>query len=96
MADRFPDKLGDRMIKQLLSSVIAKYLDLSVSRRSIICLSLCFGKQLICSPSAFKSRHAERPIIVHYVGLNKDVIKSLCLKNARQSSMVQYTSFPHF
>ena len=28
------------MIKQLLNSVIAKYLDLSVSRRSIICLSL--------------------------------------------------------
>ena len=33
-------KLGDRMIKQLLNSVIAKYRDLSVSRRSIICLSL--------------------------------------------------------
>jgi len=28
------------MIKQLLNSVIAKYCDLSVSRRSIICLSL--------------------------------------------------------
>ena len=28
------------MIKQLLNSVIAKYRDLSVSRRSIICLSL--------------------------------------------------------
>ena len=34
------NKLGDRMIKQLLNSVIAKYRDLSVSRRSIICLSL--------------------------------------------------------
>ena len=33
-------KLSDRMIKQLLNSVIAKYRDLSVSRRSIICLSL--------------------------------------------------------
>ena len=33
------------MIKQLLNSVIAKYRDLSVSRRSIICLSL-----VICSP----------------------------------------------
>ena len=32
--------LGDRMIKQLLNSVITKYHDLSVSRRSIICLSL--------------------------------------------------------
>ena len=51
MADRFPDlpgsdkcenKLGDRMTKQLLNSAIAKYRDLSVSRRSII--------KLICSP----------------------------------------------
>ena len=42
MADRFPElpgsenKLGDRMIK----SVITKYHDLAVCRRSIICLSL--------------------------------------------------------
>ena len=47
MADRFPgqaesdltylidQKNGDRMIKQLLNSVIAKYRDLSVSRSSI-------------------------------------------------------------
>ena len=47
MADRFPlrryslkNKLGDRMIEQLVNSVIAKYRDFSVSRRSIICLSL--------------------------------------------------------
>ena len=47
MADRFASRryslkniLGDRMIKQLLNSVIAKYRDLPVSRRSIICLSL--------------------------------------------------------
>ena len=33
-------KNGDRMIKQLLNSVIAKYRDLSVASRSIICLSL--------------------------------------------------------
>ena len=46
MADRFAsrryslkNKLGGRMIEQLLNSVIAKYRDLSVSRRSIICLS---------------------------------------------------------
>ena len=51
MVDGFPEqaesdltylveqKNGDRMIKQLLNSVIAKYRDLSVSRRSIICLS---------------------------------------------------------
>jgi len=54
MADLFPEqaesdltysvdqKNGDRMIKQLLNSVIAKYRDLSVSRRSIICLGLQF------------------------------------------------------
>ena len=38
---RFPRifKLGDWMIKQSLNSVIAKYCDLSVSCRSIICLS---------------------------------------------------------
>ena len=34
------NKLGDRMIKQLLNSVIAKYRDLSLSHHSIICLSL--------------------------------------------------------
>ena len=41
---RFPEmfiknKFGDRMIKQLLNSVIAKYSDLSVASRSIICRS---------------------------------------------------------
>ena len=47
MADHFAsrryslkNKLGDRIIKLLLNSVIAKYRDLSGSRRSIICLSL--------------------------------------------------------
>ena len=49
MADRFPEqaesdltylvdqKKGDRMIRQLLNSAIAKYRDLSVASRSIIC-----------------------------------------------------------
>ena len=47
MADRFAsrgyslkNKLSDQMIKQLLNLVIAKYCDLSLSRHSIICLSL--------------------------------------------------------
>ena len=52
MADRFAsrgyplkkNKLGDRMIKQLLNSAITKYRYLSVSRRSIICLSLRLRK----------------------------------------------------
>ena len=34
------NKLGERMIKQLLNSVSAKYCDLPVLRTSIICLSL--------------------------------------------------------
>ena len=49
MEDRFPEqaesdltclvdeKNGDRMIEQLLNLVIAKYRDLSLSRRSVIC-----------------------------------------------------------
>ena len=61
MADRFTEqaesdltylvdqKNGDRMIKQLLNSIIAKYRDLSVSRRSIICRRL---RQIIDLPSA--------------------------------------------
>ena len=34
---KIENKLGDRMINQLLNSVIAKYRDLSVASRSIIC-----------------------------------------------------------
>ena len=68
MADHFAsrgyslkNKLGDRMIKQLLNSVIAKYRDLSVSRRSIICRS-----RIIDLLATNKSRYFAqlRPIIV--------------------------------
>ena len=61
------NKLGDRMIKQLLNSVIAKYRDLSVSRRSIICLSLRL-RQIIDLLATDKSRYfaQPRPIIVNY------------------------------
>ena len=48
-------KLGDRMIKQLLNSVIEKYRDLSVSRRSIICLSFRL-RQIIDLLATDKSR----------------------------------------
>ena len=49
-------KNGDRMIKQLLNSVIAKYCDLSVSRRSIICLRVLLRK-IIDLLATDKSRH---------------------------------------
>ena len=74
MADRFAsrgyslkNKLGDRMIKQLLNSVIAKYCYLSVSRRSIICLSLPL-RQIINLLTTDKSRYfaQPRPIIANY------------------------------
>ena len=79
MADRFPEHLesdltslvdqknGDRMITQLLISVIAKYRDLSVSRRSIICLSLRL-RQIIDLLATEKSRSFAQPrsIIVNY------------------------------
>ena len=57
--------LSDRMIKQLLNTVIAKYRDLSVSRRSIICLSLRL-RQIIDLLATDKSRYfaQPRPIIV--------------------------------
>ena len=59
------NKPGDRMIKQLLNSVIAKYRDLSVSRSSNICLSLRF-RQIIDLLATDKLRYfaQPRPIIV--------------------------------
>ena len=64
------NKLRDRMIKQLLNSVIAKYRDLSVSRRSIICLSLRL-RQIIDLLATDKSRYfaQPRPIIAKYWGV---------------------------
>ena len=63
MADRFAsrrysikNKLGDRMLKLLLNSVIAKYRDLSVSRRSIIDLLATDKSQYFAQP---------RPVIVN-------------------------------
>ena len=61
-------KIGDRMIRQWLNSVIAKYRDLAVSRRSIICLSLQL-RQTIDLLATDKSRYfaQPRPIIVNFV-----------------------------
>ena len=55
------------MIKQLLNSGIAKYRDLPVSRRSIICLSLRL-RQIIDRLANDKTRYfaQPRPIIVNY------------------------------
>ena len=54
------------MIKQLLNSVITKYHDLSVSRRSIIYLSLRL-RQIIYLLATDKSQYFAQPslIIVH-------------------------------
>ena len=54
------------MINQLLNSIIAKYRDLSMSRRSIICLSLRL-RQIIDLLATDKSRYfaQPRPIIVN-------------------------------
>ena len=67
------NKLGDRMIKQLLNSVIAKHRDLLVSRTSII---------WICSPCTDKSRYfaQPRPIIVNCL------VKHIKEKNSPKSS----------
>ena len=66
------------MIKQLLNSVIAKYRDLSVSRRSIICLSLRL-RQIIDLLATDKSRYfaQPRPIIVNYFSHNIPIFLSL-------------------
>ena len=55
------------MIKQLLNSVITKYRDLSVSRRSIMCLSRRL-RQIIDLLATDKSRNfaQPRPIIANY------------------------------
>ena len=59
------------MIKQLLNSAIAKYRDLSVARRSIICLCL-WHRQIIHLLATDKSRYfaQSRPIIVYYFTLS--------------------------
>ena len=54
------NKLSHRMIKLLLNSVIAKYRNLSASRRSIICLSLRL-RQIIDLLATDKSRYFAQP-----------------------------------
>ena len=81
MADGFPEqsecdltslvdqKNGDQMMKQLLlNSVIAKYHDLSVSRRSVICLSLQPQQIIFDLLATDKSQYFAQPhsIIINY------------------------------
>ena len=56
------------MIKQLLNSVIAKYRDLTVARKSITCLCLR-NRKIIDLLATDKSRYfaQPRPIIVYYL-----------------------------
>ena len=67
------------MIKQLLNSAIAKYRDLSVARRSIICLCLRH-RQIIDLLATDKSRYfaQSRVIIVYYSTPNKAFDFSHC------------------
>ena len=66
---KYENKLSDRMMKLLLNSVIAKYHDLSVSRRSIICLGLRLRQIIdLFELTTDNSRYfaQPRPIIVNY------------------------------
>jgi hypothetical protein len=62
------------MIKQLLNSVLAKYRDLSVARRSIICLCLRY-RQIIDLLATDKSRYFAQPhpIIDKYLFENSNL-----------------------
>ena len=61
------------MIKQLLNSVIAKYRDLSVYRRSIICLSLRI-RQITLLLATEKSRYFGQPRPIIVISINTQVI----------------------
>ena len=68
------NKLVDRMIKELLNLVIAKYCDLSVASRSTICLSLRI-QQIIDLLATDKSQYIAqpRPIIM------QDALRADCV-----------------
>ena len=83
------------MIKRLLNSVSAKYRDLSVSRRSIICLSLRLW-QIIDLLATDKSRYfaQPRPINVNYllIWTVKRMFNVVRSKNSCVGSAFQFTS----
>ena len=81
MPDRFAsrryslkNKLGDRRKKQLLNSIIAKYRDLSASRRSIICLNLPLRQIMICT------KLTNHDILLNLVGVEEKPRKVIVIK----------------
>ena len=80
------------MIKQLLNSAIAKYRDLSVARRSMICLCLRH-RQIIDLLATDKSRYfaQPRPIIVcYYIGHHITLVIILYFHKAKQVYYIIY------
>ena len=78
------------MIKQLLNSAIAKYRDLSVARRSIICLCLRH-RQKIDLLATDKSRYfaQSRPIIVYYLCFCSGLCRNV---NLHRHVLIVYSS----
>ena len=95
---RFPKILCDRMKKQLLNSVVVKYSDLSVSRRSIICLSLWLW-QIIDLLATDKSWHFAQPhpiiIIVNYLQSNDSVGMQFRLEKNTSAHLRSWSVLPH-
>ena len=87
---KYENKLGDRMIKQLLNSAIAKYRDLPVSRRSIICRSRRL-RQIIDLLATDKSRYfaQPRPIIANYFPMRRVLSHRIWLSLIVYSSTFQ-------
>ena len=92
------------MIKQLLNSVVAKYRDLSVSRRSIICRSRRL-RQIIDLLATDKSRYFSqpRPIIAKYLSVSDSVRKQPAtfgfpakrlLRNKHRNSILMTFHYP--
>lgn len=81
------------MIKQLLNSIIAKYCDLSASRRPRLADQLFatvfgFSKQLICWPltNDHDILRQPRPVIVKNLCLIKYIFQALKNLNTRESA----------
>ncbi len=84
------------MIKQLWNSVLAKYRDLSLSRRSINCLCLRH-RQIINLLATDKSRYfaRPRPIIDKYliISVLGPYFVSFTIKNLHRQAIILQTNF---